>query len=71
MSILHFHKWQYSEINERWTCKDCGEIITNDQIRKEYADVGDIIDLVDTPQGYLNRLSSRRKGRAEIHDFRT
>lgn len=68
MSILHFHKWKYIQASDEWYCPLCGEIITGTDIRQEYIDVEDV---ADTPQGYLNRLSSRRKGRAEIHDFRT
>jgi hypothetical protein len=67
MSRLHFHKWKYSEISQQWQCKLCGEIITNSELAQEY---GDIEDYSETPQGYLNRLSSWRKGKAEIHDFR-
>jgi len=67
VSILHFHKWKYSEVKHKWYCVSCGEYFKDAEILREYSDID---DPADTPQGYLNRLSSWRKGPAEYHDFR-
>ena len=54
----HVHKWRYDKLKEQWSCRGCGEVVTQREFIRRYGRMGNVD--VAPAQG-LNLIAKERK----------
>jgi hypothetical protein len=54
----HVHKWRYDKQKEQWSCRGCGEVVTQREFIRRFCVMGNV-DV--TPAQGLDRIAKERQ----------